>query len=354
MTSAGTPGAVDEQRLDVVILSRLSVAKKKNAKALADETRRFAPPGTPIDRWNAAITASFARLSAAKAIDGRGVVVDGVAVWKRASLVPRTWTRLVGWQLPARALGFETDDEDQLERLNESKELGAAIVARRFGLWTKGKPPTLAEVGRDIAWRALGLPGKPKQVTEQVGLAFLAASAGVKLGPPTSMLREIAKQEVGASAPTLTAVRDALVRRWLCHEPLATRPLPRIVLTIDAGKHHVEPAPPPIENAPPPAKIDLATFARTVQVAANAESREILGPRKVFIIPVWHALRGQAATKGLDVDAFKRRLLEAHRAGLLVLSRADFTGSVDPSVVAASETTDLGAVYHVIARKEPV
>ena len=76
------------------------------------------------------------------------------------------------------------------------------------------------------------------------------------------------------------------------------------------------------------------------------------GDRKVFVSAVWHELRGEPRWSALTLDDFKARLVAAHRAGELVLARADLVAAMDPELVAASEITADGASFHFIV-KEP-
>jgi hypothetical protein len=57
-------------------------------------------------------------------------------------------------------------------------------------------------------------------------------------------------------------------------------------------------------------------------------------PHAVYIVAVYRAL----SWFGLDRPKFKRRLLEAHRAGLVYLSRGDPGKPFDPATLRASAT----------------
>ena len=82
---------------------------------------------------------------------------------------------------------------------------------------------------------------------------------------------------------------------------------------------------------------DLENFAAAVKVAlARAEPRFRFGRFKVFIA----ALEPNVATR--------RLLVEAHRAGLLRLARADLTSAMAPDLVQESEVEYLNATWHLI------
>ncbi len=101
----------------------------------------------------------------------------------------------------------------------------------------------------------------------------------------------------------------------------------------------------PLEAKTAASKPDLAEFARTVKAAAAHTPAGWLGDGKVFIS---HA---HAATKhihGLDLPAFKARLLEAHNAKHLELGRGDLFDAKDHGDRNASSTPHMGADYHYL------
>jgi hypothetical protein len=118
------------------------------------------------------------------------------------------------------------------------------------------------------------------------------------------------------------ALRQDLVRRWLCGEE-------------------------------PTASFDLAVFGGAVREAAARSVDGTFGPRKVFIASVWSAVRDHPVARGMSLDDFKRQLLAAHRAGLVTLARADLAGAMNPDAIRESETAHLEARYHFVER-EPI
>lgn len=108
---------------------------------------------------------------------------------------------------------------------------------------------------------------------------------------------------------------------------------------------------PPAPTTPPTLEA-FAAAVRTAAARAAAVPGATFGWRKVFIAPVWDAIREAPAAAGLDLAAFKRRLLEAHRAGLVVLSRADLTHAMDPDMVARSDVRTDFASYNFIERDD--
>ena len=69
-----------------------------------------------------------------------------------------------------------------------------------------------------------------------------------------------------------------------------------------------------------------------------------------WISRAWRQFQSQSDGHGagLDLPAFKQRLVEANREGLLRLSRADLVSAMDPADVRESETRYLNAEFHFI------
>jgi hypothetical protein len=72
------------------------------------------------------------------------------------------------------------------------------------------------------------------------------------------------------------------------------------------------------------------------------------GDNKVFISHVWKQLRSEPRFAPLGLGGFKQKLVEANRANLLTLSRADLVQLMDPTDVRESEITYLTATFHFI------
>jgi hypothetical protein len=65
---------------------------------------------------------------------------------------------------------------------------------------------------------------------------------------------------------------------------------------------------------------DFAAAARCAVAAIGHDENERFGTRKVFLAAAHAALGGEGA---ITLEAFKWRMVAAHRAGLLALARAD-------------------------------
>ncbi|TKC94593.1 hypothetical protein [Polyangium fumosum] len=93
-------------------------------------------------------------------------------------------------------------------------------------------------------------------------------------------------------------------------------------------------------------------FAARVQAAANSSRNAwpTSGSDKVFVSVLFAELAASGATVGIDLDAFKACLLEAHRARLLSLSRCDLVEAASAADVEASVIRYLSAEFHVVMR----
>jgi hypothetical protein len=102
-------------------------------------------------------------------------------------------------------------------------------------------------------------------------------------------------------------------------------------------------------GAPPPKSTDdLKAFASEVNaIAAHAQVARFHD--KAFIHSVWQYLQRSGVLDSMTLEAFKIDLVEAHRAGLVRLTRADLVIAMDPTEVKRSETKYLSAEFHFIS-----
>ena len=288
-------------RLDLLVLARIATSADR---AIAAALRRFAPATLSVGDWTRAVDEAVERTKH----------LDATAEVTRRLGPKRPWKQLAERVFPA--LGLDLSDEKSLSRLAGRDEWTAAIAGRALGLWTSGPPPSLAVVCDTYAWRSLGLPGRAKRCPPEVRALFLQRELQTDPGPPDRLLRLFVARELEAARPELRVLRDALVRNWLL------------------GRH-VGPS-----------------FPDDVRHAARSARDGEFGERKVFISAVWDELRRAGRWSTLSLADFKRRILEAQRAGRLELARADLVAAMDPRRVADSETLADGASFHFIVREE--
>lgn len=308
------------ERVEALVIARVYAGKPQRLREIANALARYAPPTITEAAWREQLE------GAAQALRARGVLDDKLQLADREQLAAaigrssaKTWRQLATKILPALGLGVAPDDAKSLARLAGRDAWAAAITARALGQWTDGPPPSLASVCDAHVWRALGLPGKPKQCPPEIRALFIQRELGSDPGPPERQIRLYAATAVAAPRAELGLLLDALVRLWCAGKPLAVA-------------------------APRP-------FAAEVREVASAARDGAFGERRVFIASVWHELRRHPTWQALSLDDFKARLVAAHRAGDLALARADFVAAMDPDLVAASETTTDGASFHFIVRE---
>lgn len=95
--------------------------------------------------------------------------------------------------------------------------------------------------------------------------------------------------------------------------------------------------------------MNATDFAAAVMTAASqVPAAGRFGADRVFISALWKQLGEQRDALGPNLDAFKARLLDANRARLLTLARADMPGAMNRATVAASEIAYLNSTFHFV------
>ncbi|MBK9032847.1 MAG: hypothetical protein IPL61_16510 [Myxococcales bacterium] len=252
------PPTVVPARLDDLVLGRLATAPRPMPHAaVVQALRAFAPTAIDGARWSTAIFEATARLTSAGLIDEHRRAVAGAeplaARFPAAGSV--TWPRLQGQLVPGLALDIPTDDRATHARLKGRDQWVAATIGRALGLWSDGPLPRLASVCDALVWRALGLPPPVRRTPPAIRAHFLSQLLGAGTGAPERRAALLAARETGAVRSDIRALREALVRRWLCAQRWGV-----------------------------PAPVD---FGAAVQAAADRATTGQFGPRKVFISAVW-------------------------------------------------------------------
>ncbi len=300
-------------RLDDLVLGRIATSARPLAHgAIAQALRPFAPASYDEARWSTAIFEATARLTAAGDLDDQRQArnPDAAAEARFAATGELSWKRLHEQIVPALALGV-TDARGQA-RLKGRDAWVAATIGRALALWIGGPPPTLGAVCDALVWHALGLPGRPRRTPPELRAHFVSQVLGAGTGSVERRAALLAARETGAVRADLRALREALVRRWLCGQAWSAD-----------------------------------DFATTVRTAAERTTDGVFGERKVFISSLWR----DPAFASVTLDDFKRRLIAAHQAGTVSLARADLIAAMDPDLVRESEISHLETRYHFVERR---
>jgi hypothetical protein len=383
---------MDTERIDLLILARLAGPGKKPPaeKDVRESLFRFVDARWSAPEWRARFDERVAALRErgdlapgrlAIAEVGRARVVAALGV----DPVP-AWQKLKLWILPALALDLAPDAPRVRERLSKAEDLAGVVLHHEHGLPGSDTPTFLQAVDR-LAWRRLGVDTDRPLKIEDVRRHLLAQLLGGSRLPLKKLVPVLAANAVGARRQSADALREALIRRWLegdapgatadsasemrgagtvqaepdgmDEDPAVPAPIAEPgdqTLPVRVARPGDQTVPVPIgaEHAlpetAPPAVFDLAGFAAEVQAAADREQDGRFGTRKVFIAAVWRRLRDKPASRctDMELDTFKRHLVEANRADLLGLHRADLVPLMDPELVRASEIVYGNATFHFI------
>lgn len=283
-------------------------------------------------------------------------------------LVPSVAARRYGASLSA----------SELAALGDAKKLGAFATASARGLRLKAPVPTRTQLRSALVWQALGLERHDEVSLPKLVQVLLSRLAGADHARNAEQaLDRLVAQALGARRTGPDEVRAAVVRAWVDAEEQAAsthiEAVPASASTGEAPRRTQAPARHKAsqpearprkgaerESSEPSAAnlrrdghdaLPLAEFAARVVHEAQRAQEGRFGERKVFIA---HLSQRLAPSFNLDEAAFKAKLVESHRAGLLTLSRADLVGAMPPEAVAASETSYQGATFHfVVAEPAP-
>jgi hypothetical protein len=332
----GEQGPLALEKLEVLILARLSVAGRKppsDAQVSRSLQPAWARRLSPSE-WRESYARALASLRRRGAIapDRLALTAEGRARLKaalRGSPRAKSWSEFRRRHLPHLLFAGTRPTETVDPRL--------ALLAERLSVPVAARSTTESVL---VAWlkRQLGIDGQPS--LESVGLALLGRELGLRpKQKPRALLRQSLAVLSGATQDSADAVLDARLAHWASSEPARPNGAPA-------------PAAPAVAAARP-ASLDPAFVQRAVgkiERAALEPNARRFGPDKVFIASVWESLARDPELRPLGEAGFKHLLVEAHRRGLLALSRADMVAAMDPEDVAASETRHLSATYHFIAR----
>lgn len=239
---------------------------------------------------------------------------------------PPAWPKLMAGPLMAVSLGVVPHSEGERKLLASAPGLRAAVLRRSHGLPVR-EIPTAKQSADALLWKQLGVETDAGFTMEAVKKHLLGQALNLPAGNLSSsrLIAQLASQAAGARRNEVGAVREGLLRQWLQATPPGAEP----------------------ETAPTrPVGLDM--FAEHVLEAARHTRSGWFGNTLVFIHAVHATYAAETAGAQPDLQAFKDRLVEAHRLGLLELARADLVSAMNPEDVAKSATRYLSGTFHLI------
>jgi hypothetical protein len=235
------------------------------------------------------------------------------------------WKTIQSKFLTPLALGLDPATAEA-KRVSKEDGLAAWLLKRRFHL--SEDTNTISQALLAVLCQQLGLADVKN--SNELRNALLRKRIGAEGKVSGTDLNKLAVRLLLDTPRSGTdGLRDRLFRQWTDRE-----------LTVSESSNE------------PPAEFDLPAFAHTVRAASRRCSTGRFGDNKLFISHVWRQLRDEPSFRGMDRETFKQRLVEANRANLLTLSRADLVSVMNPEDVRASETHYLNAIFHFILLDE--
>lgn len=272
----------------------------------------------------------------------------------------------------SRVANFASQLKHIANGVDEPRRLAGESIARlrQLGLIQPGKLLELTEEGRHSALEALGVARIPQSKTALQWAKKVLLLRSIDVEPTPVALRTAGE---GAVLAARVLARQHQLDRKVETSPVRVMTvLARRALGLDdAPTFKLDDAFSAVFLAGPPSptrdgqgsrqgvsesvrssiglelsECKLSEFAHQVTDAARSS---ITGRwhGAVFISHVWNTLRAQGDV-GITFARFQRRLVEAHQADLIELSRADLVESMPSADVAASETTHAGARFHFV------
>lgn len=326
---------LDSERVDLLLLARLCPPRKTalSRGELERELLRLLESRLGRDAVRTLAAERVAALRAQGLVDSKRLLpTDAGRARVREALgtdtLPARWSTLRSKLVVA--LGLAVAAGGPRERLRDPDRLRARILRDAYEL-PVAAAPTLTQAIDALVWKQLGIESSEPLSLAKIRAHFLHQVLGSTSRLPAHKLATaLAARSVGASSGHTDQLRAALLRDWLTAQ---------------------QPQQPELAEAPPKSDA-LESFAAQVTAAASAERQARFGDRKVFISALWRSLRAHPAVAPMSEDDFKARLVEANRAGLLTLHRADLVGAMDPREVAASETRYLNATFHFVEAEQ--
>ncbi|HET6883756.1 MAG TPA: hypothetical protein VFI31_26625 [Pirellulales bacterium] len=322
--------------LDLLILVRLLA--KFTAASVKKDVGAMAATHLAPGEWTDLFDLHWNRLLAAKLIGprpgkkpgktiiltdaGRRRALDFLGI---AELPPKvTWTSIQSDFLLPLAMNLPAGSSEAVA-LKAAWPLKLSILSRAKQI--KCRPGARAKnILAAIAWKLLGVESDADFTAENV-IQQLGFRRPPKKMTADKVLTALAAAAVGTAKTGAADLRAAAIRHWL----------------LAAATNETQ----AVKNTAAPGGTLEAFASQVIEAARRCPAEARFGDNKVFISHVWRQLNGGPAA-ALDLTAFKQKLLDANRDGLVQLSRADLVEAMNPTDVQESATIYDNATFHFV------
>jgi hypothetical protein len=177
-------------------------------------------------------------------------------------------------------------------------------------------------------------------------------------------------EHAGATKPGFEDLQTGLLRRYVTRGAINTaeksertprraakavaRPVSAVAKPAAAAPSAATPVaatPAPLKlvhNTSAPTRPDFASFVTAVLAAADSVAEGWSGNRKAFVSKVWSAIQKAHPHWLVNDVEFKAMLVEAHRAGRIVLVNADLKDERALAELQASAIAYKNAIFHFV------
>lgn len=359
------PAKASALTLDDLVLLRIAPASASRAELQRDLGPLTAPflPGSAFRR--AAELGITVLVTKGLASEDKGRIAATQAGVHQAQSILGTaraeipvWTAVIDG-LAERALGLSSGTSVFAKASERLEGFAALVLQQHFDL------PVAKILSLPDLRGALAIIALEKAFGDRIKTGFGKANplpakaarllAGQLLKPPREfssdgkLILALASEVLGANDLSIEVMKRALVQRLL--------------KAVHTGSELARPGPTGVRRAvPEPAndlspgampvtakiKPDIAEFSGAVLDAARPISQGWSGNRKAFISRLWQSIRDTRPGWDLTEVAFKSMLVEAHRAGRLVLASADLKDKADRVEIENSQVVYKNTVWHFV------
>ncbi|HEY6882383.1 MAG TPA: hypothetical protein VI299_30335 [Polyangiales bacterium] len=326
---------LDPQRVCTLVLARLLPENNKgHARANVVKSVAALLPGVngkdSAERaWDEVLAKSWADNKGRLTAGGRRELSERLRVEKFPNV--RTWADVQRLLLGPIALGMPAPAV-------KGADFAADVVC---AVHSFSATSLRAAVDR-LAWRALGVETEMAFTPFSVQRHLLRELVPRGESTPEKFRKQVAARFVQSNDSRPQKLREAALRQWVRGGKLATpvtdpaKPESRGLVVIANDNTNR-------------AETSLERFAEAVMDTARKPGVTRFHDDRAFIGSIWEHMRGRSPVFEMPLDAFKEKLVQAHRQKLIRMSRADLVQAMDPAEVARSEARYLSATFHFVA-----